>query len=171
MHWLDDNTSRHTEDERFTSSDSLRVLIAEDSRLVAEALMFTLDSDPRLEAIGYGLNGWEALELTASHEPDVILVGSRLTGLDSLEFTRLVHELFPNVLLIVLCERLVPADVEACYSMGAADCLPMSRSADQLLHAISAARRRQETFERGRSQAQQRAALRLVHGGETDGRS
>jgi DNA-binding NarL/FixJ family response regulator len=147
----------------------LRVLIAEDSRLVAEALMFALDSDPRLDAIGYGLDGWEALELAATHEPDVVLVGARLSGLDQFEFSRLVHELLPNALLILLCDRLVPADVEAAYAIGAADYLPTSRSADQLLHAISAARTRQTAFERGQRQAAGRPAPRLAPPGVVHG--
>jgi DNA-binding NarL/FixJ family response regulator len=148
----------------------LRVLIADESRLVAEALMFALDSDPRLEAIGYGLDGWEALELAATHDPDVVLIGARLSGLDQLELSRVVHELLPDALLILLCDRLVPADVEAAYATGAADYLPMSRSADQLLHAISAARTRQAAFERGQRQAAEwRRAPSLVPRGVAHG--
>jgi DNA-binding NarL/FixJ family response regulator len=148
----------------------LRVLIAEESRLVAEALMFALDSDPMLEAIGYGLDGWEALELAATHEPDVVLVGAHLSGVEQFEFSRLVHELLPDALLILLCDRLVPAEVEAAYATGAADYLPTSRSADQLLHAISAARTRQSAFERGQRQAVEwRRAPRLVSAGVVHG--
>jgi DNA-binding NarL/FixJ family response regulator len=163
MHWLDE-TGDYTTDS--ASPDRLRVLIAGDSRLGAEALMFMLDSDPRLEAIGYGLEGWETIELAASHEPDVVLVGPGLSGLEPFELSRLVHELFPEILVIVLCERLVPEEVEAAYANGVADCVPISRSADELLHAISAARTRRETFERSRRQAQRRTALRLVQGGD-----
>ena len=38
---------------RHPPAGRLRVVIAERSRLVAEALMFTFDTDPRLDAIGY----------------------------------------------------------------------------------------------------------------------
>jgi CheY-like chemotaxis protein len=140
------------------SSGQLRVLIAEGSRLAAEALMFTLDSDPCLEAIGYGLDGWEALELVASLEPDAVLVGPDLERLDQLEFTAWLHEFFPDVLPILIRRTLVPQEVENAYATGAADCLPESCSADELLHAVSAARTRQLRFERGR----RASALRLV---------
>src|SRR5207248_1979260 len=53
-----------------------RVMVVDDSRLVAEALMFTLESDPALEPIGYALDGWEALELISAFQPDALLVGS-----------------------------------------------------------------------------------------------
>jgi DNA-binding NarL/FixJ family response regulator len=167
MYWPDVNPSRGAAGRLF-ASDRLRVLIAEDSRLVAEALMFSVETDPKLEPIGYGLDAWEALEYVATLEPDVVLVGPRLTGLDPLEFCRLAHELFPQVLLIVLCERLVPTEVEAAYAAGAADCLPVARSVDQLLRAISDARTRQEAFERGQRQAALRPLLSLVPPGGPD---
>jgi DNA-binding NarL/FixJ family response regulator len=176
MHWLEEDEDERTEMDRLmqvtrfrASQRRSRVLIAEHNRLGAEALMFLLDSDPSLEAVGYGLNGWEALELAASHEPDVILVGSGLTGLDQLEFARLVHELFPAILLILLCEGLVPSEAEAAYAIGAADYLPVSRSADELLNAIAAATARRAVFARGQAQARRRGALELVEPETSDG--
>jgi DNA-binding NarL/FixJ family response regulator len=137
-------------------SRPLRVLIVERKRLAAEALMFTLDSDPNLEAIGYSLDGWEAVELIASYDPDTIVVGPDVVGLDQLEFCQPVHELFPHVRLITLREQLVPHEVEAAYAAGSADCLATSCSSDELLYAIAAARTRQVAFER----AQRRNAAR-----------
>jgi DNA-binding NarL/FixJ family response regulator len=146
----------------------LRVLVAADSRLVAEALMFSLDTDPKLDPIGYALDGWDALEHVAMLDPDVVLVGPRLASLDAFKFSRFAHELSPEVLLIMLCEQLVPASVEAAYAIGVADCLPMGRSIDELLRAISDARRRQQTFERGRREAARRPALTFSPHGELD---
>jgi DNA-binding NarL/FixJ family response regulator len=125
-----------------------RVLVVDDSRLVAEALMFTLESDPLLEPIGYALDGWEALDLISEFAPDALLVGSELVGLDSLAFTRLVHMVWPQVLIILLAESQVPREVEEAYAFGASDYLPKDRSADELLDAIHAARARREKADR-----------------------
>src|SRR5205085_10852736 len=164
-------TDRRETDRRASATrDRLRVLVAEDSRLVAESLMFSLDADPTLEAIGYTLDGWEALEYILRLEPDVVLVGPRLSGLDPFGFCRYAHELFPNVLLIMLCERLVPAAVESAYALGVADCLPMARSVDQLLRSISDARTRQQTFQRSRRPAPQGTTLTLERRGGVDAR-
>jgi len=140
----------------FDEGARLRVLVADQSRLFAEAMMFTLDGDPKLEAIGYGLNGRDALELVATLEPDVVLVGENLGDMDQLGLTSRLRLLFPATLPILLCDRLVPERVEAAYDVGAVDCVPASRSADELLHAISSARKRQLASTRG---------LRLVHEG------
>ena len=115
----------------------LRTLVAENDRVFAEALMFTLDTDPRVEAIGYALNGWEALELVVSLEPDVALIGTSLAGLDPGELTRWIHEVSPDTLPVLVRDRLVPEEIEELYAAGAADCIPASSSADELLHAIS----------------------------------
>ena len=171
MYWPEETGSREILSMRSATSDRLRVLVAEDNRLVAEALMFSLDTDPKLEAIGYALNGWEALEYVETLKPDVVVVGPQLAGLDALGFCQFAHELFPNVLLIMLCERLVPAAVESAYAIGVSDCLPMARSVDELLRSISDARTRQDAFERSRRQAAHRPPLRLATLGEVDARS
>jgi DNA-binding NarL/FixJ family response regulator len=156
MHWREDddgltvgrNELRLQRRPPIRPDGQIRVLIADDSRLVAEALMFALDSDPAMEAIGYGLDGWEALELAAMLEPDVILLGTQLPGLDTLTFTRLVRAFRPQTLVIVLAQTQIPHEVEAAYAVGAADYLPKDRSADDLLAAIGAACARRATFER-----------------------
>ena len=124
---------------------TVRILVAESDRLFAEALMFVLDSDPCVEAIGYALDGWEALELVMSLEPDVVLIGPRLTGLDPERLTRWIGEVSPETLPLLLRHRLVPREVEELYAAGAADCIPASSSADELLHAIVRSRQRQLT--------------------------
>ncbi len=158
MTWLDEDDDRLEFEQwadlrRHPPADRLRVIIADRSRLVAEALMFTFDTDPRLDAIGYALDGWEAIGLVASHRPDVVVVGAHLPGLDQANFTVFVHEFFPHALLILLCERLVPHEVEAAYADGAADCLPTSCSTDELLHAIRQAHNRRLAFARGAREA------------------
>ena len=119
-------------------SRALRVLILERSRLAAEALMFVLDTDPRLDPIGYGLNSWQALELIASYDPDSVIVGADLAGLEQLEFCSSVHELFPDVRLIALQERFAPDEDEADDAAPTADCFLTSCSSDELLDAILA---------------------------------
>jgi DNA-binding NarL/FixJ family response regulator len=116
-----------------------RVLIAESSRMVAEALILAIDVEPSLEPIGYAVDGWEALELTESLCPDVIVVGPRLKSLSSLTLTRLLTECWPHVSVIVLTETHMPEQIGEAQAAGAADCLPLDRSADELIDAIATA--------------------------------
>src|SRR5579862_1147479 len=117
-----------------------RVLIVEKSRLAAEALMFALDSDPRINAIGYESDGWEAVEIVSSYSPDIVLVGPDVDHLAPLQFTTLVHDFFPETTPIVICDRDRPDDVEDARTAGAAHCVSTACSADELLHTITNAR-------------------------------
>jgi DNA-binding NarL/FixJ family response regulator len=116
--------------------DYRRVLVADSRRIIAEALTFAVESDPRLEAVGYALDGWDALELVSSYDPDVVVVGPSLNGLDPQQFTSLVREFFPEVAPVLICER---ADRASAYDAGATSCVAESCSADELLRAVTAA--------------------------------
>jgi DNA-binding NarL/FixJ family response regulator len=136
--------------------DNRRVLVADSRRLIAEALTFAVESDPRLDAIGYGLDGWDALELVSSYDPDVVVVGPSLGGLDQLQFTNLVREFFPDVAPILICGRPTRS---AAYDAGATTCLAESCSADELLRAITSA----TATRHEESQERRDPPLRLAH--------
>lgn len=131
--------SESARDGDFSASGSTRVLLAESSRMVAEALMLAIDVEPSLEPIGYALEGWEALELTETLHPDVIVVGAHLTGLDGLTLTRLLSELWPRVGVVVLTETNALDRVAPAHAADTADYLPLDCSADELMEAIAAA--------------------------------
>jgi DNA-binding NarL/FixJ family response regulator len=116
-----------------------RVLLAQSSRMLAEALMLALDVEHSVEPIGYALDGWEALELTETLSPDVVVVGPNLKGLDSLTLTRLLDECWPEVRVVVLTEVHRPDQVGQAQAAGAADCLTLDHSADELIEAVTAA--------------------------------
>jgi DNA-binding NarL/FixJ family response regulator len=101
--------------------------------------MLALDVEPSLEPIGYALNGWEALELTESLGPDVLVVGPNLRSVDSLTLTRLVNECWPEVRVVVLTEPQALDYAGQAHAAGAAGCLPLDRSADELIEAITGA--------------------------------
>jgi len=113
------------------AAGSIRVLLAEPNRMVAEALMIAIDIGPSVEPIGYALDGWSALELVESLDPDVIVVGPRLTGLDSVTLARLLDEHWPRIRVVMLIDptRHRPAP-DGSYG------LPLDCSTDELIDAI-----------------------------------
>jgi DNA-binding NarL/FixJ family response regulator len=165
MNWSDTD-GRHDGDTRAR----LGVLVAAKSRLVAEMLTLSIETAPQLDAVGYTLNGWEALDAIEALRPDAVVVGPSLTGLDPLGFCQFTHELYPNVLLILLCERLVPAAVESAYALGVADCVPMSRSIDELVRAVCDAETRKRAFDRGSRRSTGRGLFLVPSLGDADAR-
>ena len=164
---VDDTTARgvflaRRQPDRYAQT---RVLIAERSRLYAEALMFALDANLEFEAVGYALDGWEALELTAELQPDVLLVGPELGGLDQLTLTRVTHFFWPRLRLILLGNA-GPREINEAYALGAAEYLTPDRSAEELLTAIGAACFRQRRQERGQTVALDSLLSTLPKAGE-----
>jgi len=151
-----------TTSPRQSRSWQSRVLIVEESRLAAESLMFALDSDPLLDAVGYSLERAEALELVVAYEPDAVVVGWNVDYAAQLDLCERIHDLSPHVRLVALRQKFVRHEVEELFAAGAAECLESSCSADELLHAIADANSRQLVYERARREAEQRSLRKLL---------
>ena len=63
----------------------VRVLIADDHRLFAEALEAVLSSEPRIEVVGRASDGGEAVELARQLEPDLVILDISMPVLDGFE--------------------------------------------------------------------------------------
>ena len=66
----------------------IRVLLADDQRLVRSGFRMILRADPELEVVGEAGDGVEAVELAGALAPDVVLMDVRMPNLDGIEATR-----------------------------------------------------------------------------------
>ena len=80
----------------------MRVLIADDQRVVREGLAIVVEGFPDTEVVGLAADGAEALELVASVAPDVVLMDLRMPNVDGVEATRAIRERHPGVAVVVL---------------------------------------------------------------------
>ncbi len=79
----------------------IRVLIAEDSSLIATMMQELLDEDPEIEVVGRAKNGREAIELRNSLEPDVITMDLNMPVLDGLQAIQAIASTRPVPILAV----------------------------------------------------------------------
>ena len=82
----------------------IRVLIVDDQHLFAESLKFVLrgESKGRIEVIGIGENGKDAIALTERSHPDVILMDIRMPVMDGVEATAVIHKKHPGRKIMIL---------------------------------------------------------------------
>jgi two-component system chemotaxis response regulator CheB len=79
----------------------IRVLVAEDSAVTREYLVYLLGQDPGLEVVGAARDGQEALDEARRLRPDVILMDVHMPRLNGYEATRRIMEEVPTPIVVV----------------------------------------------------------------------
>ena len=120
----------------------LRVLIADDHRLFAEALEAILATDERIEVVGQASDGSEAVELARTLDPDVVLMDVSMPVLDGFEATREIRSAGEDVRVLMLTGSNSRADVDRSREAGASGYVTKDRIASELVAAIVEGSRR-----------------------------
>ena len=115
---------------------TIRVLIADDQRLVRAGLRMLCEESDDLEVVGEATDGQQALRCAVELAPDVILMDLRMPGLDGIDATRHIMSALPTSKVLVLTtfdddEHLYPA-----LAAGAAGFLVKDTSPRELIDAI-----------------------------------
>ena len=118
------------------SDSSVRVLIADDHGLFAEALEAILSADGRIEVAGRAHDGQQAIEMAMRLRPDVVLMDISMPVLDGIEATRLIRELIPAPNVLMLTGSNSRYDVDRSREAGAAGYVTKDRIAAELVEAI-----------------------------------
>jgi two-component system, NarL family, nitrate/nitrite response regulator NarL len=114
----------------------IRVLIADDHGLFAEALEAILAVDGRVEVVGRASNGAKAVELAERFEPDVVLMDISMPVVDGFEATRRIRERVPEASVLILTGSNSRDDVDRSRQAGAAGYVTKDRIAGELVRAI-----------------------------------
>lgn len=81
---------------------SIRVLLADDHRIVREGLRSLLDREADIEVVGEAEDGRKALELVRELEPDVVVMDISMPNLNGADATRQIVRDFPRVRVLAL---------------------------------------------------------------------
>ena len=118
------------------SARRIRVLIADDHRLFAEALEAILASEPDIEIVGRARNGEEAVEQALRLRPDVILMDIAMPVVDGVEATKRIRAADRGACVLMLTGSNSRADVARAREAGAAAYITKDRIAAQATEAI-----------------------------------
>jgi two-component system, NarL family, nitrate/nitrite response regulator NarL len=114
----------------------VRVLIADDHRLFAEALEAILAADERMEVVGLAGDGREAVDLAKKLKPNVVLMDVSMPVLDGFEATKEIRAAGSRVRVLMLSGSNSRDDVDRSRELGASGYVTKDRIASELVEAI-----------------------------------
>ena len=114
----------------------IRVLIADDQRVVREGLAMVLGLLPDVGVVGAAADGYEAVELAVSLRPDVVLMDLRMPRCDGAEATRLLREREPEIRVVVLTTYADDRSVIDALQAGARGYLTKNAGGPQIREAL-----------------------------------
>lgn len=79
----------------------IRIVIAENDRLICEGLKLMIERDEAIEVVGCASNGFEAFELCGKLMPDLVLMDFSMPDCDGIEGTRLIKAKYDIKVLIL----------------------------------------------------------------------
>ena len=115
---------------------AVRVLAADDQRVVREGLAMLLGLLPDVEVVGTAADGEEVLALAAELRPDVILMDLRMPRMDGVEATRRLRERDPAVKVVVLTTYADDRSVLDALRAGALGYLTKDAGAAEIQQAL-----------------------------------
>jgi DNA-binding NarL/FixJ family response regulator len=117
-------------------ASTIRVLLADDHRLFAEALEALLGMDDRIAVVGRASDGRQAVELAAELRPDVVLMDLHMPLLDGIDAVRAIRAAGSDARVLMLTSSDARADVDRAREAGAAGYITKDRVAAELISAI-----------------------------------
>jgi DNA-binding NarL/FixJ family response regulator len=121
--------------EAVAAQTRIRVLIADDHRLFAEALEAILAADHRIEVVGHASDGREAIQMTRELVPDVVLMDISMPVMDGIEAARSIRATLDTCVLMLTGSN-SRVDVDRARQAGAAGYVTKDRIAAELVDAI-----------------------------------
>jgi DNA-binding NarL/FixJ family response regulator len=98
---------------------SLRIVVADDHRLMIEAIRTALAEADGMEIVGEATSGSQVLPIVGQTAPDLVLLDYRMPEMDGLACLDRLQERYPNVKVVMLSATDDPQLVEAALSRGA----------------------------------------------------
>jgi DNA-binding NarL/FixJ family response regulator len=114
----------------------VRVLIADDHRLFAEALEVVLSSEARIEVVGRATDGGEAVELARRLQPDVVALDISMPVMDGFEAAAAMERLEHPPAVLMLTGSNSPDDIDRARRAGAKGYITKDAISAHLVDAI-----------------------------------
>lgn len=117
---------------------SIRIVIADDHRILRAGLKTLLSSDTNLEVVGEATNFGETIQTTRELQPDILIMDIGMPGIEGLEALPLLLQDAPQTRVLVLTMHEDSAMVQAYLRAGASGYIIKRAAESELIDAIYA---------------------------------
>lgn len=114
----------------------IRVVLADDHRIVCEALKQALEREPGVQVVGVAGNGREAVRLARDFKPDVVVLDVTMPELSGVEAARQIRENHPEARIIALSMHSDRRFVTGMLTAGASGYLVKDCALEELALAL-----------------------------------
>jgi DNA-binding NarL/FixJ family response regulator len=97
----------------------VRVLIADDHRLIAEGIKRSLQEQPDFEVVGEAQTGSQVMPLIRRTSPDIVLLDLRMPGTDGLTSLEQIRRDHPSIKVVILSASSDKSVIQAALAKGA----------------------------------------------------
>ncbi len=120
--------------------DPIRILIVDDQKLFASSLKIVLDNyaSRGLSVVAIAHDGRECLDVLESVSPHIILMDVRMPVLDGVETTKIVHQKYPRIKVMMLTTFDDDTYVHHALANGATGYVLKNIEPDELVSCIEA---------------------------------
>ena len=101
------------------SISTTRIVVADDHRLMLDAIRTALEDEPEIEIVGEAQSGEEVLKVVDQTRPDVVLLDLRMPGMNGFSVLESLRERHPNVKVVILSGVDEPRVIDAALRRGA----------------------------------------------------
>jgi DNA-binding NarL/FixJ family response regulator len=115
---------------------SIRVMVADDQRLIRESIASLLDIQPGIDVVGIAQDGRDAVDQALALEPDVVLMDVRMPMMDGIEAVVELRRRLPDCRLVMLTTFDDEDYVVRALRAGASGYLLKDRPAAELADAV-----------------------------------
>jgi DNA-binding NarL/FixJ family response regulator len=98
---------------------ALKVLLADDHRLVLEAVQHALEKDDGFQIVATTHSGAEVADLVARHRPDIVVMDLRMPGVDGLQALDQIRARDAKTKVVILSASERPEEIQSALARGA----------------------------------------------------
>ena len=116
----------------------LRILLAEDHRILREGLKRLIDEQPNMEVVGEADDGVEAWRKANELQPHIVLMDVSMPRLNGADATMKIKEICPQVKVLALTAHRASAYLSQMLKAGASGYVLKQAAFNELVNAIAA---------------------------------